>query len=111
MADAQLEDLLSAGWDAQAGKAGPSLIPELDRLSAAARSCDTAPVRPLLSTVVRRLRGAGVELTDRRVVRSQRLVAAAATLDGRASADAGDLWVLPLVAFTPDAQVMARETF
>lgn len=111
VADAQLEDLLSAGWSADAPtEAGPSLLPALDRLSAASRSCDTSAVRPLLGIAVRRLRAAGVQLSDRRVVRSQRLVAAAATLDGRGVADASDLWVLPLVALTPDTQVLVRET-
>jgi MoxR-like ATPase len=111
VADAQLEDLLSAGWSAGApAEPGPSLLPALDRLSAASRTCDTSAVRPLLGIAVRRLRAAGVQLSDRRVVRSQRLVAAAATLDGRSVADASDVWVLPLVALTPDTQVLARET-
>jgi MoxR-like ATPase len=111
VADAHLEDLLSAGWSADApAEAGPSLLPALDRLSAASRACDTSSVRPLLGLAVRRLRAAGVQLSDRRVVRSQRLVAAAAALDGRSVADASDLWVLPLVALTPDTQVLARET-
>jgi MoxR-like ATPase len=111
VADAQLEDLLSAGWAANSPtKPGPSLLPALDRLSAASRACDTSSVRPLLGIAVRRLRAAGVQLSDRRVVRSQRLVAAAAALDGRSAADASDLWVLPLVALTPDTQVLARET-
>lgn len=111
MADARLEDLLVAGWDGQIpAEATPSLLPSLDRLSAAARACDTSVVQPLLGVAVRRLRAAGVQLTDRRVVRSQRLVAAAATMDGRDRANDSDLWVLPLVALTPDTQVLARET-
>jgi MoxR-like ATPase len=38
------------------------------------------------------------------------LVAAAAALDGRAAATPADLWVLPLVAPTAEAQAIARET-
>lgn len=111
VADAQLEDLLSAGWAGNTPtKPGASLLPALDRLSTASKTCDTSAVRPLLGLAVRRLRAAGVQLSDRRVVRSQRLVAAAATLDGRELADASDLWVLPLVALTPDTQILARET-
>jgi MoxR-like ATPase len=78
-------------------------------LSAAARGCDLRPVQPLLAAAVRRLRGSGVQLSDRRAVRAQRLVAAAAALDGRAAATAADLWVLPLVAPTGDAQAGAQE--
>lgn len=112
VADARLEELLESGWDAEpanSGQAG-SLIPALDRLAAAARSCDHTAVQPLLGLAVRRLRAAGVVLSDRRVVRAQRLVAAAAILDGRNFATGIDLWVLPLIAPTADAQVLARET-
>jgi MoxR-like ATPase len=56
------------------------------------------------------LRAAGVPLSDRRAVRSQRLVAAAAVLDGRGAATPADLWVLPLIAPTADAQALARDT-
>jgi MoxR-like ATPase len=49
-------------------------------------------------------------LSDRRVVRAQRLVAAAAILDGRDSSTSADMWVLPLIAPTADAQALARET-
>ncbi|MGW7333413.1 AAA family ATPase, partial [Streptomyces sp. NPDC054840] len=52
---------------------------------------------------------AGVPLSDRRAVRSQKLVAAAAVLDGRATASARDLWVLPLIAPTADTQALARD--
>lgn len=81
----------------------------LDRLARAADACDLTAVQPALATAVRRLRSAGVALTDRRAVRSQRLVAAAAVLDGRDAASAADLWVLPLVVPTADAQATAQE--
>lgn len=112
VADARLEELLESGWQAEspAPLVGESLIPALERLSVAARACDHTQVRSLLGIAVRRLRSAGVMLSDRRVVRAQRLVAAAAILDGRSFATADDLWVLPLVAPTADTQVLARET-
>ncbi|MFI1383510.1 hypothetical protein [Embleya sp. NPDC020886] len=81
----------------------------VDRLAEAARVCELGSVRPVLATAVRRLRAAGVPITDRRAVRSQRLVAAAAVLDGRAVAEPGDLWTLPLIAPTADAQAAARD--
>ncbi|WP_078660881.1 AAA family ATPase [Streptomyces sp. NRRL B-24484] len=124
VADARLEDLLEAGrrpapvpLSAGAGApphgapGGPAdLLGALDRLAAAARACDLTDVTPAVATALRRLRTAGVPVSDRRAVRSQRLVAAAAVLDGRDRATTRDLWVLPLVAPTADAQALARDT-
>ncbi|MEV6103192.1 AAA family ATPase [Streptomyces sp. NPDC051940] len=120
VADARLEELLETGWSANGFQpkgadrpqavGGAGLLPALDRLADAARGCDLDGVRLQLATAVRRLRGAGVQLTDRRAVRSQRLIAAAAVLDGRTAATDADLWVLPLIAPTADAQALARDT-
>ncbi|MFF8770696.1 AAA family ATPase [Kitasatospora sp. NPDC015120] len=113
VADARLEELLEAGRrpaaPPPAGAAG-DVLGALDRLADAARGCDLDGVTPLLATALRRLRAAGVPVGDRRAVRSQRLVAAAAVLDGRGVATARDLWVLPLVAPTADTQALARDT-
>lgn len=130
VADARLEELLEQGWAVTAGAPSPAstastatgevgtgapggdaprVLDSLDRLARAALRCDLAGVQPDLATAVRRLRGAGVALSDRRAVRSQRLVAAAAALDGRDRATREDLWVLPLVAPTADAQATTRE--
>lgn len=118
VADARLEELLDAGWRgsraqddvAPHDEAAEDMLVVLDRLARAVDACDLSVVQPALATASRRLRAAGVTLTDRRVVRSQRLVAAAAVLDGRSVATTSDLWVLPLVAPTADAQATARET-
>jgi hypothetical protein len=80
----------------------------LDRLRAARARCDLDGVRPLIGAGVRRLRSAGIQLSDRRAVRSQALVAAAAALDGRRRATAADLWPLPLVVPTAEGQPVAR---
>jgi MoxR-like ATPase len=110
--DARLEELLEAGWrlpdTVEHEPAG--LMDAVDRLATAARGCEMSPVQPLIGTAVRRLRAAGIHITDRRAVRVQRLVAAAAILDGRSAASAADLWVLPLIVPTADTQAAARET-
>ncbi|WP_406193815.1 AAA family ATPase [Kitasatospora sp. NBC_01560] len=111
VADSRLEELLEAGRRPAAAPAHPAdLLGAVDRLAAAARDCDLDEVTPLLAAALRRLRGAGVPVSDRRAVRSQRLIAAAAVLDGRSAASARDLWVLPLIAPTADAQALARDT-
>ncbi|MEU4391926.1 AAA family ATPase [Kribbella sp. NPDC023855] len=112
VADARLEELLEVGWQSRPSSATPAgdLLASVDRLSAEALAVDMTGVRPLLGTAIRRLRGAGIALSDRRAVRAQRLIAAAAVLDGRPVASEADLWVLPLIAPTADTQVLARET-
>ncbi|PYC84707.1 AAA family ATPase [Streptomyces tateyamensis] len=109
--DDRLEELLEAGRrPAPALPTDGSLLPALDRLATAARDCALDQVTPAVAAAVRRLRAAGVPLSDRRAVRAQRLIAAAAALDGRTTATSRDLWVLPLVAPTADAQALARDT-
>lgn len=119
VADARLEELLEAGrrpapapvTSLLGGATDPDdRLGALDRLAAAARDCELDGVTPLLASALRRLRAAGVPVGDRRAVRSQRLVAAAAVLDGRTVATARDLWVLPLIASTADTQALARDT-
>ena len=66
-------------------------------------------MRPTISKAVRRMRAAGILITDRRAVRSQRLVAAAAVLDGRRVASPEDLWVFPWSP-TADTPALARDT-
>ncbi len=109
VADARLEELLETGWQPAATAPAEALLPAVDRLASAARSVSLAAVVPLVATAIRRLRDAGIPLTDRRAVRAQRLIAAATVLDGRTDATTSDLWVLPIVAPTSDAQVLARE--
>src|SRR5262249_55808147 len=92
----------------ESGESG--VLDALDRLSAAARHCDLAAVTPLIGAALRRLREAGVPISDRRAVRSQRLVAAAAAPAGRTTATAADLWVLPLIAPDAAAQALARDS-
>jgi MoxR-like ATPase len=107
--DGSLEDLLEQGWATPVMVESAGLMPALDRLADIASAADLSEIRPLLATALRRLREAGMPLTDRRSVRSQRLVAAAAVLDGRTVANTADLWVLPLIAPTGEAQALARD--
>lgn len=107
--DPRLEDLLEGGWREAQSEPRKARIEDLDTLAQATRSADLAPVRGALAQAIRLLRKAGVMLTDRRVVKVQRLVAAAAVLDGRASPDEADLWPLVYAVPSAAAQATARE--
>ena len=111
VSDALLEELLAGGWQADGAAAAPAAsVADLDRLAAAARAADLADVRPRLADAVRVLRGAGVAITDRRAVKLQRLVAAAAALDGRDRPGEADLWPIVFAVPGADGQAIARET-
>lgn len=111
--DPRLEELLEAGWNLDHEEPGtgfqPASLADLDTLTAAARQADLARVRPHLAHAIRLLRGAGIVLSDRRAVRVQGLVAAAAALAGRARATDADLWPLVLAVPTREQQALARE--
>lgn len=109
--DPRLEDLLQGGWTLGAEDAVPpaASLADLDVLAQAVREADLAPVRPLLAQAIRMLRSTGVFFTDRRAVKVQRLIAAAAVLDGRPAPTAADLWPIVLAVPTRDEQSLARE--
>ncbi|KIQ60672.1 ATPase AAA, partial [Pseudomonas fluorescens] len=62
-----------------------------------------------LAQAIRRLREAGIQLSDRRIVKSQRLIAAAALLRGHREASEADLWPLLYVLPTRETQQHGRE--
>ncbi|HYM00394.1 MAG TPA: AAA family ATPase [Blastocatellia bacterium] len=108
--DPLLEELLQGGWslNSQAEQCVAS-IDDLDNLSKAALDADLAAARPMIAKAVRILRKNGVNLSDRRVVKMQRLIAAAGVLAGRVVPDSRDLWPIVFVAPTPEQQVLAKE--
>ena len=81
----------------------------VSRLAALLPTVTMEAARPLLSEMYRRLRSNAIHLTDRRMVRSQRLVAAAALLDGRLAADGRDLWPVIYAIPTAELQSAGRE--
>jgi len=109
--DPRLEELLEGGWSLAQGETGvPLSLADLDALAARAGAMDLSGVRPHLAHAIRLLRGAGIQLSDRRAVKSQRLVAAAAALAGRDIATQADLWPLLLAVPTREQQELARES-
>jgi MoxR-like ATPase len=111
--DPRLEELLEGGWnlsrDDPRARASVADLSDVEIVSAAARDADLSWIRPHLAHAIRLLRGAGIVLSDRRAVKSQRLVAAAAALAGRTRPTDADLWPLVLVVPTREQQSLARE--
>ena len=108
--DAHLEELLAGGWEA--GRAELAAVADvgcLDVLNAAVPHVRMDAVRPHLAQAIRQLRGAGIALSDRRLVRAQRLIAASAVLAGRDTAARADLWPLLFAVPTAAGQAGARE--
>jgi MoxR-like ATPase len=107
--DSRLEELLDASskhWQLDQGRIAS--IKDIDVLSQAARNVDMTHIRSALAQAIRIIRGIGVELTDRRAARVQRLVAAAAAIGGKNRADERDLWPIVYAIPTEAAQQLAR---
>ncbi len=108
--DPRLEELLEGGWSLGSTVDAPeATVADLDALAEHARRMDLAPVRGRLASAIRTLRRAGIELSDRRAVKTQRLVAAAAALAGRSTPTEADLWPIVTAVPTAHAQASARE--
>lgn len=103
----ELSEVLAAGWRLeQTDGAQPRQfgIDDVRRLNELVLQVDFSQVRPKYVELVRRLRHAGVTLTDRRAVKLQRMLAASALLCGRLVANATDLWVMRYVWDTEEQQ-------
>ncbi|MGE8289682.1 MAG: AAA family ATPase [Stenotrophomonas sp.] len=110
VADSELEALLEGGWRAEQGvEQAQHALGDLDLLAGRVLHVNLDAVRGPLAEAVRALRKAGLSLSDRRIVRTQRLVAAATVLAGRQTATEADLWPLFYVLPSHEAQLSAQE--
>jgi MoxR-like ATPase len=109
--ESQLESLLAAGWRTRdkVGSAEQMTLEELNSLSLAAREVDLSQVTDSVAQCVRLLRKAKIQLSDRRVVRAQNLIAASTVLNGYTAATEADLWPLVYVVPSVIGQQQARE--
>jgi len=93
----QLSEVLNAGWkleqksDADRPKISADEIRLLQQWTSAV---DLQGIRPAYIELVEKLRNAGVQVSDRRAVKLQRLIAASALVCKRTQAIRSDLWVL-----------------
>ncbi len=110
LGDERLESLLEAGWLSEGAAPAPqSSLSHLDLLTKAATECDMSAVRGPLADCIRALRGAGIGLSDRRIVKIQRLVSAACALRGSVSPTTEDLWPVVYALPTKEQQDVGRD--
>jgi MoxR-like ATPase len=110
IADPLLENLLEGGWDlAKKDFSHAAEIEDIDNLAQMTAGVDLTRVRPQIAQAVRILRGIGVNISDRRAVKMQKLIASAAILDGRTEARASDLWTIIYAVPTFEQQSLARD--
>lgn len=110
VADERLEDLLNQGWQlelqrikaarsAASGREITRVLPgvkidALKALNGCLAEVDSRPVQPLYAHMVRELRAEGIALSDRRVIKGLKLIAAATLLREATVAEPRDLWPL-----------------
>ena len=105
----ELPQVLVAGWklDLEQRERVTTITPDdVRRLQALLRAVDLAEVRTPYVELVRRLRHAGIPVSDRRAVKLQRLMAASALLCGRLQVNVSDLWVLRYIWDTEEQQAI-----
>jgi len=109
--DPMLEQLLESGWSLnQSSGLVTAGLNDIEVLTVAARKADMSGVRQRIAQALRTLRGAGITLTDRRAVRVQKLIAAAALMAGRDKPTEADLWPLIFVLPTREQQSLGRDS-
>src|SRR5262249_43254084 len=108
--DHQLEAMLTGGWQSdQRTVLSEGGLAHLDTLSGMLEHVQLDDARSALANAIRKLRQAGIQLSDRRIVKAQRLMAPAAVLAGRTEATQADLWPLLYALPTRETQLNARE--
>lgn len=109
--DPMLEQLLESGWSLNQSSALLTAgLNDIEILTIATRKADMSGVRQHIAQAIRTLRGAGITLTDRRAVRAQKLIAAAALMAGRDKPTEADLWPLIFVLPTREQQSLGRDS-
>lgn len=95
-----LNEVLLAGWklENKTAETTPTIkADEIRALQAATRKVDLAPIRKEYVDLIHSLRNAGINVSDRRAVKIQNLIAASAFICGRDTAILSDLWVLKYI--------------
>lgn len=95
-----LNEVLLAGWKLENNSVNqtPTITSdEVRELQKLARTVDLTPIRKEYIDVIHSLRNTGINVSDRRAVKIQNLIAASALICGRTEAIISDLWVLKFI--------------
>lgn len=110
IADSFIEDLLVGGWQTEFTHVDSVLsLNELSEMSEHLKNVKLDHIIPFFADAIRLLRQSGIVLTDRRVVKTLKLIAAAALVNGRLEAQKQDIWPLFYVLPTKDMQQRGQE--
>ena len=104
---ADLEKVLQAGWQLeQASTTAPAVISADDvlQIQSLTTAVDLSVIRGGYITLIQQLRNAGIQISDRRAVKLQRVIAASAVLCKRTQAIPSDMWVLRYIWDTEEQQ-------
>jgi len=110
--DDQLTALMRAGW--ALGVEERAEVPSLPAgvvgaLHQAMLAIDLTPIHEAYAHIVRKVRLTGAVLSDRKIVKAQKLVAAAALLRGQTAAGLEDLWPITFLVQSRDQQAQVRD--
>ncbi len=92
-----LGEVLHAGWvleQKQNEELAKINVEDIRHLQGLASKVDIESIRPAYIELIEKLRNAGVQVSDRRAVKLQRLIAASALVCKRMKAQESDMWVL-----------------
>jgi len=101
--ESRFDELFSRGWKLEHRRlmegydlrlANVTTTGALRKLNKALADVDLGPIARPYREIIRRLRAEGVEVSDRRLVKLLRLIAASALRKKRQAANPGDFWVL-----------------
>lgn len=104
---ALLNNVLDAGWKLEQKEMAdkPQITAEdIFSIQALINTVDLQEIRPAYINLVEMLRNAGVQVSDRRAVKLQRLIAASALLCKRTKAIPSDMWVMRYIWDTEEQQ-------
>ena len=94
--DDQLRAVLATGWKSEGtGNPEPTITAaEIRELQSLIPQVDLSDSTDIYLELIQKLRQAGLDLSDRRAVRLQRVIASSAILSGRLATRPNDLWIL-----------------
>ena len=93
----ELDAVLNAGWmlEQHDGSDKPAIsVAEIASLQGLTATVDLQEVRPAYIELIHKMRNAGLQVSDRRAVKLQRMIAASALICKRNKAIPSDLWIL-----------------